>query len=335
MILVTGGTGLLGSHLLFRLACDGRKLRAIYRDAKKTERVRRLFTYYDPQQAEALWQQIEWIDCDVLDIVGLEEAMTGCEEVYHCAATVSFLRRDFNTMMKINRRGTANIVNLALDLNIRKLAYVSSTSAVGKDPQQAGKPVVETNKWVQSPETSGYAISKYSAEKEVWRGVEEGLNAVIINPSVILGPGSWQESSLTIFRTIAGGFKYYTSGANAFVDVRDVAKALVQLMESDITAQRFLCTGTNIHFKALFELIAAEIGVKAPNRHAGKFLSGVAWRLAWLKSLFTGKRTLTKETAESAQTETNYDSSKLVKALDFRFTPIADTIRNAVEGRLD
>jgi dihydroflavonol-4-reductase len=335
MILLTGGTGILGSHLLFRLAGEGNRIRAIYRDAQKIERVRRLFTYYAPEQADNLWSLIEWIACDVLDVVGLEDAMTGCDEVYHCAAAVSFRRRDFNKMMKINRRGTANIVNLALDLNVRKLAYVSSTSAVGKDPKQAGKPVVEINKWVQSPDTSGYAISKYSAEKEVWRGIEEGLNAVIINPSVILGPGSWEEGSLTIFRTIADGFKYYTSGSNAFVDVRDVSKALVQLMHSDISAERFLCTGTNIHFKDLFELMALEIGVRSPNRKAGKFLSGLAWRMAWLLSLFTGKRTLTKETAQSAQTETVYDSSKLVQALDFKFTPIEETVRNAVRGRLE
>lgn len=334
MIFVTGGTGVLGSHLLYRLAVGKYRIRAIFRDGSKISRVEQLFRYYDAENADELLSRIEWVECDVLDVVTLEEVMAGCDTAYHCAAVVSFHRRDFFRMMKINRQGTANIVNIALELNYKKLCFVSSTAAVAVNEEFPEAALVETNKWVQGPETSGYSISKYSSEKEVWRGVEEGLDAIIINPSMIFGPGNWDESSLTIFRTVAEGFKFYTHGANAFVDVRDVTEAMVRLMESDIKNERFLCTGTNISFKRLFELMAAAMKVKPPYIYANSFMSNIARRMSWFKGLFTGKRTLTRETVRSAHSVTTYDSSKLQKAIGLNFRPIEETIENTVKGRM-
>lgn len=335
MILVSGGTGLLGSNLLYALTASGKKCRAIFRDQSKIQLTKKVFESYDRDRAEELFSNIEWLACDVLDVFTLNEVMQGCEIVYHCAALVSFRRRDFSSMMKINRSGTANMVNVALACGVKKFCYVSSTAAVGKEKGSEFDTVVETNKWTQSPKTSGYSISKYSAEKEVWRAMEEGLNAVIINPSVIFGPGSWNESSLTIFRTISQGMKFYTSGSNAFVDVRDVVKCMIKLTDSNIQGERFLCTGTNIAFKDLFDLMAAELKVKAPSIHAGAFLCGIAWRLASLLALFKGKATITKESAKSAQSFVRYDSSKLLKTLSIEFTPIKDTIAFTVKGRIN
>lgn len=334
MIFVTGGTGLLGSHLLFQLTSEGKSIRAIYRNFDSISRVQKLFNFYNPTSSKELFSLIEWVECDVLDVFTLEEVMTGCTEVYHCAATVSFRKKHFHSMMKINREGTANMVNVALALPIEKFCFVSSTAAVAKDDTKPLLPLVESNKWVQSDETSGYAISKYSSEKEVWRGIEEGLNAVIINPSVIIGAWSWDESSMTIFKTIAEGFKFYTKGSNAFVDARDVAKAMVLLMNSPINRERFLCTGTNISFRELFNLIAASLNQKPPSIHAGMFLSQAARFVDAIKSIFTNQRVLTKDSVSSAHSVTSYDSSKLLNAIDFHFTPINDTIENAVKGRI-
>lgn len=335
MIFVTGGTGLLGSHLLFQLTSEGKSIRAIYRNFDGISRVRKLFDFYNPKISKQLFALIEWVECDVLDVVTLEEVMTGCSDVYHCAATVSFRKKDFHSMMKINREGTANVVNIALTLPIRKLCYVSSTSAVAKDEVNPSFPLVESNKWVQSHQTSGYALSKYSAEKEVWRGIEEGLNAVIINPSVIIGAWSWEESSMTIFKTIANGFKFYTNGSNAFVDARDVSKAMIALMKSDLSSERFLCTGTNISFKGLFDFIANALNQKAPSVQAGMILSQMARFADAIKSVFTGKRVLTKESVRSAHSITSYDNSKLLKAIDFQFTPLKDSVENAVRGKIN
>lgn len=335
MILVTGGTGLLGSHLIHNLANAGKSVRATYRDPKRIEKVKSLFSFYNTPFE--VFQSIEWVECDVLDVVTLEEAMTGCEKVYHCAAMVSFQKKDYQTMLRINKYGTANVVNVAMGLGVKRFMHVSSTASVGKTPLDPTgyRSVVETNKWIADDQHSGYAISKYLSENEVWRGIEEGLNAVIINPSVILGPGDWNESSLSIFRTLNNGLKFYTLGANAFVDVRDVVFAMTQLMERpEAFNQRYLCTGNNVTFKQLFDVTAKQMNKKAPFLVAKSFLSGLAWRVSWLLSLVTGHQTVTKESASSAQAKVSYDSSKLKNVLDFEFRSLEDTVKHAVEGRL-
>ena len=335
MILVTGGTGLLGSHLIHNLVSAGKSVRATYRDSKRIEKVKSLFSFYNTPFE--VFQSIEWVECDVLDVVTLEEAMTGCEEVYHCAAMVSFQKKDYQTMLRINKYGTANVVNIAMGLGVKRFLHVSSTAAAGKTPldPKGYRTVVETNKWIADDQHSGYAISKYLSENEVWRGIEEGLNAVIINPSVIIGPGDWNESSLSIFRTLNNGLKFYTLGANAFVDVRDVVFAMTQLMERPETfKQRYLCIGTNVTFKQLFDVTAKQMNKKAPSLVAKSFLSGLAWRVSWLLSLVTGHQTVTKESASSAQAKVSYNCSKLKKVLDFEFRSLEDTVKHAVEGRL-
>lgn len=334
MIFVTGGTGLLGSNLLFELTKSELQVKAIYRDTSKIDLVKKLFLKLDPRNGQENFNKILWIPCDVLDITSLRDEMEACDYVYHCAAMVSFRKRDFSKMMKTNRLGTFNIVNLCLELKVKKLCYVSSTSAVGKEKLDDYYSVVETNKWTQSPQTSGYSIAKYSAEKEVWRGIEEGLNAVIINPSVIFGPGSWNESSLTIFRTISKGLKFYTFGANAFVDVRDVVNAMISLQNSSISSERFLCTGTNIKFKDLFEEMAKQLKVKSPTFFANRFLCEIAWRIMTLSRIFGKKPTLTKESVQSSQALVKYDSSKLIKTLNFNFHSLPETISYTISGKL-
>lgn len=335
MILVTGGTGLLGSHLIHTLASAGNKVRATYRDKKRIQKVQSLFVFY--KTPPEVFETIEWIACDVLDVVTLEEVMTGCDDVYHCAAMVSFQKKDYQTMLRINKYGTANVVNVAMSIGVKRFVHISSTAAVGKTPidQTGYRSVVEINKWLADDNHSGYAISKYLSENEVWRGIEEGLNAVIINPSVILGPGDWNESSLSIFRTLSNGLKFYTLGANAFVDVRDVVFAMTHLIERpEAFKQRYLCTGTNVTFKQLFDVVAKQMNKKAPFLVAKSFLSGLAWRVSWLLSFITGHQTVTKESASSAQSKVTYDSSKLKKVLDFEFISLEDTVKHAVEGRL-
>lgn len=335
MILVTGSTGLIGSHLLYKLTSDNSlKIRALYRDSSKIEKVKSLFLYYNPTNGLNLFKTIEWFSCDILDIIQLQDAFIGISKIYHCAAEVSFQRSGYSRMLKINREGTANIVNLALENPNSRLLFVSSTSAVSKDLDNPTAPVVEKNKWVQQKDTSKYAITKYSGEKEVWRGIEEGLNAIIINPSMVLGAGNWNESSLTILKTIEKGLKFYTNGSNAFVDARDVADAMVLMMESPIHKERFLVTGTNISFKEAFAIIAKKMGKKEASIYASPFLSGLVWRFYVFLSIFGVKPTITKETAASAHRNTHYDSSKFTSTFKMNFRDFEDTIENAIKGRV-
>lgn len=336
MILITGATGLLGSHVIASQLLNGNRVRAFYRDDKRKEIVRHVLSYYYPDAFEQHFQQIEWFQGDISSTDDLAEAMDGIEIVIHCAAMVSFRRRDFNRLWKTNREGTANVVNVALSSGIKKLVHVSSTAAIGSDSQFTDGIKRETNHWNANEVASTYSYTKFSAEKEVWRGIEEGLNAVIVNPSVMFGPGNWDETSLTIFRTLADGLKYYTTGGNAFVDVRDVAEAIRLLTESEIHSERFLVTGHNLKFKELFDGIAKTLNVRAPYKLAGSGLTELAWRLSSLRSIFTGKpSTLTKESARSSQKTAVYSSDKFLKTFpEFKFYSVEETIMETVKGRL-
>lgn len=330
---MSGGTGLLGGHLLFQVSAKNVHIRAIYRSDERLEYVRKLFQFYAPDNWEEHYKRIEWCKGDLLDIPFLDEVFQGCEEVYHCAAIVSFHRRDFNELIKTNREGTFNMVNLALSHQVKKFCHVSSTAAVGGTDTEM---ITEESHWKNTPTTSGYSISKYSAEKEVWRAKEEGLNVVIVNPCVILGPGRWDESSLTLFRTLQKGVKFYPPGSNATVDARDVAEIMVRLMDENHFSERYLCIGSNQNFHDLMGLVAKRMGVRAPSVPAKRYQVNFVRRVLSFWAWLTRKRSaMTRETVSSLFGNRAYDASKVKKTLNFEFKSLEDTIDNAIRGRMD
>jgi nucleoside-diphosphate-sugar epimerase len=275
------------------------------------------------------------VEGDVLDVISLEEAMNDVENVIHCAAIISFFRKDKKAMYKINIEGTANMVNIALEKKIKRFVHISSVAAIGR---VAGSGHVnEERKWEENKTNTQYAFSKHHSELEVWRGIAEGLNAVILNPSTVLGFGDWNASSCRIFKTVYDEFAWYPTGVNGFVDVEDVAKATVLLMESDIHAERFLVNGDNWSFQQLFNTIADNFKKKYPYRKASPLMGQIAWRLEKIKSFFTGTRPLlTKETAAVSYSKTYFDNQKILKALPgFSFTPLEQSIQKACKKYLD
>jgi nucleoside-diphosphate-sugar epimerase len=326
-VLVTGGTGLVGSHLLYELCRRGHRVRAIRREGSHVELVSRLFSWYSPEQGEELFRRIEWVAADVLDLLGLKEALDGMEYVYHCAAMVSFLPEDRKAMMKVNVDGTANLVNLALQTGVKKLCHCSSVAAIGKPDR--GNHIDETLVWKTSSTNSWYAISKYGAEREVWRASEEGLPVVIVNPTVVIGPGDPGRSSAQLYQSVKNGLKFYTSGVTGFVDARDVAEAMVRLMESDIEAERYILSSENLMYRTLFEYFAKFSGARPPRLRAGRFLSEMAWRLEKVRSMMTGQKPLiTRETARNANNRRYFNNRKITAALDFRFRSIEEAAEN-------
>jgi nucleoside-diphosphate-sugar epimerase len=325
MVLVTGGTGFLGSYIIKQLVEKGHTVRAIRRSNK--------LPFWIPKKIfdNTSTGSVEWIEGDVLDVVSLEDAMEGVDTIIHSAAVVSFAKKDRKEMYQANVEGTANVVNLALEKNVKRLIYISSVAALGRSA--GGGHVNEEKKWEESKVNTHYAKSKYKAELHVWRGVSEGLDAVILNPSTILGYGDWNSSSCAIFKNIYKGFKWYTSGINGFVDVEDVAKATILILESNISEQRFIVNGGTWPFKKLQDTIADEFGKKRPAKEAPAFLLNMAWRMEALKSIFTGKKPLlTKESARVAQSKTWFENDKILKALPgFSFTPLEETIKKACE----
>ncbi|RYY38567.1 MAG: NAD-dependent epimerase/dehydratase family protein [Chitinophagaceae bacterium] len=318
MILVTGGTGFLGAYILKELVERGLPVRALRRSAK------------EPFFIDAsILQKVEWVEGDILDVVSLADAMQGVDSIVHSAALVSFHGADRKRLLQINRDGTGNVVNVALEEGIRRIAYISSVAALGRTRE--GGHVDETKKWTETKSNTQYAVSKHLAEMELWRGFSEGLEGVILNPSTILGYGDWHGSSSAIFRNAYGGFPWYTEGINGFVGVEDVARATVELLLSHITGQRFIVNGDNWSFHKLLDTMADGFGKKRPSREATPFLGEIAWRMEALKSKFTGRKALlTKESARVAHSRTSFDNAALLKALpNFQFTPLEIVVEKA------
>ena len=318
MILVTGGTGFLGAYIIKNLVEKGHTVRAIRRSAKNPFFIE-----------DAIWQKVEWVEGDVLDVVSLGNAMQGVDTVIHSAAVVSFTKERRKEMYATNINGTENVVNMALEAGVRRLLHVSSVAALGRTTNASM--VNEGKKWEENSNNTHYAITKHHAEMHAWRGFAEGLEGVIINPSTILGYGNWHQSSCAIFKNAYKSFPWYTKGVNGFVGVEDVAEAAVRLLHSEVNEQRFIVNAENLSFQSLLNTMAEGFGKRPPHRYANRTLSRVAWRMEKIKSLLTGsKPLLSKETAKVAHSQTSFDNTALLNALPgFRFTQLDNVIRKA------
>ena len=326
MILVTGSTGLVGSHVLFDLVNSGKKVRALKRRNSNLDNIKKVFSYYS-KDVDKLLTKIEFVEGDLLDIFSLEEAMQGVKQIYNCAGFVSFYNKDKDKLRQVNVNGTANLVNAALKTHVKKICHISSVAALGRAENNGT--IDENTKWQNSKDNSFYAISKYGAEMEIWRGVHEGIDAIIVNPSIILGSGHWESASSKLFKTIWKKMLFYTSGLNGFVDVRDVSKTMILLMESDIRNESFLINSENVSYKKLFDEIAENLGKPKPSIKANQFISEIAWRL--LKAgdvLFNIEPVITKETAKTANNKYYYSNKKVTEALDYKFINIEQSIKD-------
>lgn len=324
MILVTGGTGLVGAHLLYKLVSNNEKVKAIYRSERKLLQTKAVFETYT-NNYNTLFESIEWVQADILDVPSLEDAFKNVTHVYHCAAFVSFEPNKYRILRKTNIEGTANIVNFCISNHIKKLCYVSSIATLGNEINNGF--IDETSLWNSEEDHSDYAITKYGAEMEVWRATQEGLNAVIVNPGVILGAGIWKYGTGRLFKTAQKGFKYFTSGSIGLISVEDVVAIMITLMNSQITNERFVLVAENWTYKQFLESLTTSVNGKIPKKLASKLLLSIAWRLDWLKHKLTGKRRLlTKHLATTLNTENKYSSDKIKNTLDYKFEAIDKTI---------
>ncbi|MBL7885929.1 MAG: NAD-dependent epimerase/dehydratase family protein [Flavobacterium sp.] len=320
MILVTGGTGLVGAHLLLHLLENGEQnLRAIYRKENHIQKTKSLFELYKKGD---LFPQIEWVQGDILDIPSLEIAFQNVEKVYHCAAKISFNPSEEDELRKVNIEGTANIVNFCIDKKVKKLCHVSSIAALG-DLGQNESIITEATEWNPEVLHSDYAISKYGGEMEVWRGHQEGLNVVIVNPGVILGPGFWKQGSGAFFTSIKKGIPFYTLGSSAYVSIIDVVKIMRLLMHSDVNGERFTVIAENRTYKDIIFTIAEKMSVSKPSIEAKSWLLNLGWRLDGLFSfVFRTKRKLSKQAAQSLQNTDLISNEKVKNKLNYNFEPI-------------
>lgn len=313
MILITGATGFLGAELCQQLTRSGHKVRALRRASSRIPAL----LENDPL--------IEWFVADINDLADLEDAFEGISQVYHCAALVSFKPKDKFNMIRVNIEGTSNIVNLCVEYGAR-LVHVSSVAALG-EPKKGASEITEDDYWEYNAHVHAYAISKYEGEMEVWRSIAEGLDAVIVNPSVIIGANSGFKGTGAIFKLIKKGLSYYTRGATGFVDVEDVAKSMIALMNGNLTGERFTISAQNMHYQEFFQKIAAGFGVQAPKKEAKPWMMALAWRAASVLSVFTGKAaSLTHDAARSSLNESLYSNKKIKNTIDIQFKPLDQSI---------
>lgn len=330
MILVTGATGLVGASTISILIEQGIQVRAFCRNPKRAA----MHPILKEIHQDSL---IEWFAGDITDINCVELAMQGIDSVIHTAAVVSFWHPRREEMMLTNIEGTANIVHACLGFGIKKLVHISSIASLGKMPYLGAEKgmeyaINEDFPWDPTATVSDYALSKFKSEMEVWRGQEEGLETIIFNPGVIIGPGFWNDSSARLFQTMAKGLKFYAPGGSGYVSSWDVARAAVWGIQSEIHGERFVLVSENWSYQNFFQAVAQSLGVPAPQICPPRWASEIAWRiLDWLAGI-TGKEPLiTKETTKSAYNTSRFDGSKYVAVSGLNYQPIDESIKKTAQ----
>ncbi|MFZ5941416.1 MAG: NAD-dependent epimerase/dehydratase family protein [Bacteroidota bacterium] len=331
MILLTGSTGLLGSHVLGHLLSSDIRVIALRRSSSSVEGLKEVLGYYS-EQPEALYNKVEWRTCDLNNPWSVSEAMEGATRVVHAAAMVSFDPGDRKKLVRNNVEITANLVAAALHHKVERFVHISSTAAIGRPP--AGELATEDMIWAGGKGTSGYAESKFKSEMEVWRGIEEGLPAVILNPSIILGAGFRESGSGALLTRIARGMKFYTEGVTGYTGVEDVVKAIDRGLngEDHLAGNRYIISSENLSYREVFGIMAKALGTKAPGIHASPFMTALAWRADWLGGLLPGrKRMLTRETADAAHSIIRFSNEKARKELGIEFEGIESVVERIVK----
>jgi len=319
MVLVTGGTGLVGAHLLLHLVENGDAVRAIYRNTTSIQKTKYLFALY---KKESLFEKIEWVQADITDIPSLEMVFENVEYVYHCAALISFDPTDEDLLRKTNIEGTANIVNFCIAKAVKKLCFLSSIAALG-DLKNNEKIITEESEWNPEKQHSDYAISKYGAEMEIWRGQQEGLDTVIVNPGIIIGPGFLEQGSGKLFKRVANGLSFYTKGVTGFIAVPDVVRITIQLMKNEYSNERFTLIAENLIFRDLLNAIADFLNVKRPFMHASPLIMNLLYRIDWfISTVFRQKRKLDRSTAKASYARNQYSNEKIMRVLGVEFLDI-------------
>lgn len=325
MILITGATGTIGAHLALKLVQQNKEVICIKRAGSDINKTKKIFSYYTSDYEE-LFNRIKWVDADISDIFSILDVLDGVETVYHCAGLVTFNVKREKELFKINVEGTANIVNACLEKNIKALCHVSSIAAIHNP--DITKNINESVYWKSSPNVGNYAISKYNGEREVWRGIEEGLNAVIVNPAIVIAPGLWNQSSGKLFDICYKEMSFYTNGSSAIVDVNDVTDCMIKLVEKKLFNNRFILIENNYAYKEILSKIHVEFGKKAPRYLATKTLLILADITESIRCLFSEKEpVITKESARASLDSNTYSNSKIKNALQFSFKPFDESVK--------
>lgn len=334
MILVTGATGLVGSHLLAHLLQQEVSIRALYRSEAKIAHTKKIIKSYFTETSLPNTEKIEWVKADITNIPVLQDVFQDIDVVYHCAGLISYDVRDYKKLRKINIEGTANVVNLALHYKVKKLCHVSSIAALGEEIKS--REINEKSPRNNEGPHNNYSITKYGAEMEVWRASQEGLPVIIVSPGVIIGQGFWESGSGRLFSRVAKGLSYYLPLTTGFVAVEDVAKAMIKLTKSNLENETYILVAESLSFKSVLEQIAENLNASKPSKKLKSWMVFIGWLFQSLgNSLFNTKQEITYHSIKGFKNKSNYDNSKVKKAIDFEFTNISESIQKTAKAFLD
>lgn len=330
-VFVTGATGLVGSHLLYFLLRSGYSVLALRREASRLEGVEAVFLRYP--EGVRLWKQIEWVTGDVLVKETLEETIKRSACVFHCAAVVSFAGGDKKRLLTTNLQGTENVASLCLNCGVR-LCYVSSIAALG-DAGKEGEIIDENTPEIPGREHSVYSHSKGDAEKKIWQYIRQGLDAVIVCPSIILGTGVSDKGSARLYATAAKGVPFFTKGVVGYVDVRDVCRLMIRLAaDREVRGERFILNGGNYSYRELFTMIARVNGRRPPYFYMRPWITEITWRFLDVVGKLSGnKPAFTRETARTAHRKSYCSNNKILSLYpDYHFYSLPETVGEIAGG---
>jgi dihydroflavonol-4-reductase len=332
-ILITGGTGFLGAYVLAELVSKGYEVRATFRNVARQDFTKRIFEHRFKDSFADFWRKISWIEADLEDIYAIESALEGIEVVFHTAGMVSFRPKDKAQLLARNYGDTQRLVNEALERKVKYFCYVSSIAALGRS--ELNEIIDENRSWKRDPANSFYARSKHAGEMEVWRGIEEGLRAVIVNPSVILGEGIWESGTASFFNRVFNGVKSFPPGETGFVGVKDVAKCMIQLWEKDIIGQRFIVNAENRSWESVLSAIASALSKPLPTRRVNpRLLFYLAKWVRQFERLGIHPFPFGSDALRNAALCNVYKTDKIINALEYRFESVDKVIAETAERYL-
>ena len=323
---ITGANGFLGVHIIHHLLKNGHTVRAIMRPSSSLAEFNKVKECYDLSPVE--YDNLTWHPCELFDIVGLQESFNGVDYVMHLAGVISYLKRDFKKLFRINHSYTAHVVNVAMHVGVKKLLYCSSIAAISKKGNASL--VTEDAEWDNELPHSNYGFTKHLGECELWRAQEEGLSVVAINPGIILGYGDWNKGSNQLFKNASSGFPFYSNGVTGWVGVKDVARIAEQLCLSDITGERFIVVSENKCFKEVADYMTKALGTKNPSIEIKGFLYKAVYGIMVIKEFLGLRGMLSKETVRASVSQNYFDNAKIKKALNFEFENIEEVVKEAV-----
>lgn len=326
--LVTGATGLVGSELVQQLLDAGKSVRIFRRETS------------DLSLLGAAAENVEHAVGDLRDARSVLAAMNDVSHVYHAAARVSFGPGQQAALHAVNVTGTGNVVNAALRSGVQRLVHTSSMAAFGRPstrkpandsgPVDRAAPVIdEDTAWDGGEDRSAYALSKYESELEVHRGIAEGLDAVIVNPSLIFGLGREGENTRRIIDLVRSGWaKAVPPGSTNVVDVRDVAAGMRRAMDRGETGRRYFLGSENLPWKVIVSTLADAFGESPPSHTVPPSLLKLGAWLSEVGAFITRREAgLTREQVQTSISTYRYTHRRAADELGCCFRSFDETAR--------